>query len=945
MALLTGSRLGPYEVTALIGAGGMGEVYQARDTRLNRDVALKILPDTFAANPQRLARFKREAQVLASLNHPNVAAIYGVEESAGVQALVLELVDGPTLADRIKDGPLPVGECLGIARQIAGALEAARNQGVIHRDLKPANIKVRPDGTVKVLDFGLAKVAVRELVGQVSSEAPTDTIAETHEGVIVGTVAYMSPEQARGQPLDQRTDIWAFGCVLYETLSGRSAFGGGTISDTIVRILDREPDWDAVPRVTPRPVRELLRHCLRKEMQYRLADIGVARLQLEQAVVHTARRRIASPRLGTAAAIILTLMLLAVLWWRPWNTWLIQRVTSTEQASSPSVQREPVAILIAGFQDATDDADFDGTVELTVKRALEGASFIFVHDRQGLGRTLGLRPPETLDDATAQEIAVKQGIAVVLSGAVKSEGRGYKLSIRAVRSANQGLIVDTQDSASSKQGVLAAATTLAARIRRALGDSELDSAQRSELATLSATPFNVIREYAGALEAASRSRFDDAQKRFSNALALDPKFGLGYAGMATTLRNLDRHEDAKKYVNDAIEQLDGMTQRERLRTRGLASFMTSNYESCVKDYSELVARYPGEAPARNNLALCSSYLRDWPGALAQMRELVKTFPRRALYRTNLAFYLSYATDFQAAEQEALALQDQDVFGLLALALAQVGQGQLTQAAATYRALGAIGNEERSIAASGLGDLAVHEGRFGDAIGTLDRGAADDLASKNSDRAAKKLVALAYAQLSRGQTRLATAAADKALAHSQLGSIRFRAARVYVASGAVGKARTEAARISLGTFLSSRPGESATGHAAEAEAYAKIVEAELALASDDPRLAIKLLTEANTARDTWLGHFTLGLAFLKVPAFAQAAAEFDLCVRRRGEVTALFFDEEPTYGLFPPALYYQGLARQGLNRADFAESFRAYLSLRGKSTEDPIVRDIQKRLSS
>ena len=226
MSLAIGDRLGPYEVLSALGAGGMGEVYRARDATLKRDVALKILPDGFALDQERLARFKREAQVLASLNHSNIAAIYGFEESNGLQALVLELVEGPTLADRIGLGPIPVNEAIPIARQIAEALEAAHEQGIVHRDLKPANVKLRPDGTVKVLDFGLAK-SLEPVVGRSGDVAASPTItspAMTAMGIILGTAAYMSPEQAKGQPADKRSDVWAFGALLYEMLSGRRAF-------------------------------------------------------------------------------------------------------------------------------------------------------------------------------------------------------------------------------------------------------------------------------------------------------------------------------------------------------------------------------------------------------------------------------------------------------------------------------------------------------------------------------------------------------------------------------------------------------------------------------------------------------------------------------------------------------------------------------------------------
>jgi eukaryotic-like serine/threonine-protein kinase len=285
MTLQPGNRLGPYEIQSPLGAGGMGEVYRATDTRLKRDVALKLLPESFARDLDRLARFQREAEVLASLNHPNIAAIYGVEESNGTRALVMELVEGPTLADRIAQGPIPLDETLAIAKQIAEAFEAAHERGIIHRDLKPANIKVRPDGTVKVLDFGLAK-ALEPMAARVDATAsPTITSPAmmTGVGALLGTAAYMSPEQARGKAVDKRSDIWAFGAVLFEMLTGRRAFGGAEVSDTLAAVSRDEPDWRLLPTDTPAAVRRLLRRCLRKDAKERLHDISDARIEMQDA--------------------------------------------------------------------------------------------------------------------------------------------------------------------------------------------------------------------------------------------------------------------------------------------------------------------------------------------------------------------------------------------------------------------------------------------------------------------------------------------------------------------------------------------------------------------------------------------------------------------------------------------------------------------------------------
>ena len=282
MPLSPGTRLGHYDVVALIGEGGMGQVRQATDTQLARQVALKILPDAFAADPDRLARFKREAQILASLNHPNIAQIHGIEEAEGTRALVLELVEGPTLADRIARGAMPIEDALPIAHQIAEALEAAHEAGVIHRDLKPANIKVREDGTVKVLDFGLAKALDPNPEGD-PSQSPTLTAAATQMGAILGTAAYMSPEQAAGQMSDKRSDAWSFGVVLYEMLTGQRLFTGETVSHVLAKVLDRELDLSALTTSTPPPIRRLLRRCLERKPKRRLSDLGEALSHLEEA--------------------------------------------------------------------------------------------------------------------------------------------------------------------------------------------------------------------------------------------------------------------------------------------------------------------------------------------------------------------------------------------------------------------------------------------------------------------------------------------------------------------------------------------------------------------------------------------------------------------------------------------------------------------------------------
>jgi Tol biopolymer transport system component/predicted Ser/Thr protein kinase len=304
MPLAPGSRIGPYEVTGALGAGGMGEVYRARDARLNRDVAVKVLPDLLAADAERLARFTREAQTLASLNHPNIAGIYGIEE----RAIIMELVEGDDLSDRISRGAMPVDEALAIARQIIEALEAAHDLGIVHRDLKPANIKIRHDGTVKVLDFGLAKALNADHAGSSADAAasPTLTARATQAGVIIGTAAYMSPEQARGRAVDKRTDVWAFGCVLFEMLSGTKAFQGEDATEIIAAVVKTEPAWQALPATLPSNVRTVVMRCLAKDRKARLPDLSVVRYLLDGTIPSADPPR-RSSRVWQAAAAVLAL--------------------------------------------------------------------------------------------------------------------------------------------------------------------------------------------------------------------------------------------------------------------------------------------------------------------------------------------------------------------------------------------------------------------------------------------------------------------------------------------------------------------------------------------------------------------------------------------------------------------------------------------------------------
>jgi serine/threonine protein kinase/Tol biopolymer transport system component len=386
-ASLVGRTLGVYQIQQRLGAGGMGEVYRAHDTRLRRDVTVKILPRLFTRDADRLARFEREARIVAALNHPHIGAIYGVEEADGVPALILEFIAGETLADRLRRGALPVDECLGLAGQIAEALEAAHERHIVHRDLKPANINVTPDGVVKVLDFGLAKAMADESEPSDQSESPTLTAAATRDGIILGTAAYMSPEQARGRPIDRRTDMWAFGAVLYEMLTGRRAFEGDTVSDTIARVLTTEPDWTALPPQTPFRVRTLLRRCLAKDRKLRLDSATAVRLDLLDASsspTESGTARDTSTRRRVVASAIVAAVMGASL--TAWGMWALRR--------SPTTPAAPVVRF------ALPPPPGDEEVNAPLGLALTPDGRHLVYAAEVAGDSLMIRPLDQLDATT-----------------------------------------------------------------------------------------------------------------------------------------------------------------------------------------------------------------------------------------------------------------------------------------------------------------------------------------------------------------------------------------------------------------------------------------------------------------------------------------------------------------------------------------------------------------
>jgi len=819
-------------------------------------------------------------------------------------------VQGDDLAsDLRRDGRIPVPVALRVARQIAAGLQAAHEAGVVHRDLKPANIMItrsQEDVYAQIMDFGIS--------------ASTE---EAMSGGLIGTLEYMAPEQGAGLAVDARADIYAFGLIVYEMLAGPRPVTARSPQQRFElmqqRCRDGLPSIRSVEPSVPAPLDAVVMRCLERDPAARFQtthELVAALTALDDhgELIPIARKL--TPGLVAASVAVVALLLS--------GTYYVTKVMNQVAKA-----HEPVSVVIADFENRTPDPAFNRTLEPMLRRALEGAGFISAYDRNAVTRTLGMQIPERFNDAAAKDVARKQGLGVVLAGFVEPQGSGYRVSMNASETVSGKVVTSAQATAASRQDVLEVANKLVTRVRSALGDSSSESQQMNAMVSLSTTNLDVVRHYADAQDAAASNKFELARDEAKQAVTIDPKFGIGYQLLAVVSRNLGNTQEAENYIKQAYSYVDSMTERERYSTRGFYYRVTGDYQKCVSEYGQLIARYAADVIGHNQRALCLSQLRDMKGAVEEMRSVVAILPKRVLFRDNLALYRNYATDFAGAEKEIGQIPEPDTYGTLALALSQLGQGRFAEATTTYEHLATIDALGASFATMGLGDLAALQGRFGEAVQILRRGADKEKADGGPDRAAAKLLAASNAELARGNKRAAIAAAQEAMAVSKVVKVRFLAARTFIEAGDLAAAKPIITDLGL-------------EFQAEPQAYAKILEGDLVLNGGDPRVAVRVVEEANKLLDTWIGHFYLGRAYLQAGRLPEADSEFDRCLTRRGEALSLFLDEEPTFAFLPAVYYYQGLVREGLKTEKFADSYRAYLAIRGASKEDPLVSDVQKR---
>jgi len=621
-------------------------------------------------------------------------------------------------------------------------------------------------------------------------------------------------------------------------------------------------------------------------------------------------------------------------------------------ALAPPAVHENVALFIADFTNRTGDTSFDHALERVTKLALEQAAFISAFDSGQAGQlgvasddadknnADGIALSDGIDEQEAQKIAQRQALGFFVSGSVEQQDSRYVISMRAREAITGKTLFEDKITAANKDKVLSAATDLATSVRAALGDDTSDETKRFAMEKLSATTLEAVKEYATAMEFLSNNNSTEAFKHFEAATSLDKEFGLAWAGMAVTKDNLREPEAAEKFMETALAKIDRMTEREKYRTRALSFNLRGNRDKCIEEYGELIRRFPADVSAHNNRASCLSQMRNLKGAVDEQWQAVNILPKRPMYRNNLAVHLVYGGEFEKSEGQVREVQKLDAASdtsFVILAFTQIGRGQSAEALDTYKKLEGLATTEprrapliMSKATSGQADVALYEGRYKDAARFLEQGAAADLSANNKDRAAVKLAELAYTHLQQGQKQQAIAAAEKALANSQNFRVRFLAGLAFATAGQ----ETRAKEVMASLAAEVQP---------ELRAYARIIEGEVTLQGGNARAAIPLLTDANGLLDTWIGRFELGKAYLEAGMFTEAQSEFDRCLTRRGEALALFLDENPTFGFFPPVHYYMGRTLQGMKSSGFADHYRTYLAIREKAGEDPLIAEARKQL--
>ncbi|HEU4414990.1 MAG TPA: tetratricopeptide repeat protein, partial [Candidatus Angelobacter sp.] len=596
----------------------------------------------------------------------------------------------------------------------------------------------------------------------------------------------------------------------------------------------------------------------------------------------------------------------------------------------------PIRVLLADFNNTTADSVFDGTLESSFALALEGAPFISSYNRSQAHNTLAKVKPGAvqLDEENARLVAVREGVNVVISGAVQKEGDRYKIECKAEDPVNAATLGTASAGAVPKSGVLQAVTELAGKMRKLLGDTTPDSVRKQQEETVTSSSLEAVHEYALGQNLQFAGKWEDALAHYKEAVKLDANMGRAYAGMAVMSSNLGRKTDSEQYYQGAMAHIDRMTDREKFRTRGGYYLMTRQPEKAIEEYNALVQQYPADTVGAPNLALAYFYSRDMAKAMQMGRRAADAAPKVLAHRHNYALYSIYAGQYAEGAKAGQQVLDQDpkeIDAMRALAMGQTGLGDLAAATATYHRMEAVSAFGASVATTGLADLAAYQGKNSEAIALLTKGIATDLAGKDQNSAATKSIGLAQAYLAQGDKAKAIASADQAIKLSPDPSTLMAAGDLYVTTNDLGRAGKVISQLS--SRIEPEP-----------QIYSNLLTGSIALKKGQIKEAIDSFEKAQKVSNTWLGHLYLGKAYLQSGSFTEADSEFDLCLRRRGEASAVFLDDMPTFRLLPALYYYLGRAQEGLKSPAAQESYRTFLKMQPEASGE-LASDARHRLQS
>jgi eukaryotic-like serine/threonine-protein kinase len=956
MRLSSGTKVGRYEIRSVLGAGGMGEVYLAEDTKLDRKVALKTLPVEVAANQDRMRRFVQEAKAASALNHPNIVTIHEIDQADSVPFITIEFIDGETLRERMANGPLTLTEVLDIATQIASALSAAHAAGIVHRDIKPENVMLRHDGIVKVLDFGLAKLSERRLPDWVAAEAATRAAVNTEQGVVMGTVAYMSPEQARGRALDARSDIWSLGVVLYGMVAGHAPFEGETSSHVIVSILEHEPPLPVRVASAPTELQRIVRKCLAKEPDERyqtardlLIDLKNLRRQLDlQSELERSTARTAAPSTqagraalthpfdgrsrsptaindatpaGEAGARHTSSVEYLVTGIKHHKKSAILTATLATVAIAASILfphfrgagalTEKDTILLTDFVNTTGDAVFDGTLKqaLTVQLGQSPFLNIFSEERvRGALRFMGRSPDERVTRDVGREICQRQGLKAMFVGSIASLGNHYVITLEAINEQTADAIAREQAEAETKEQVLHVLGDAATKVREKLGES-LQSIQKFDTPIEQGTTSSLqaLKAFSLGVEQQLKGRYLDAIPFLKRATEIDPNFALAYARMASMYYNSGLYDLAADASQKAYELRDRVSERERFYiSAGYYDNVTRELENYLETLELWKRTYPNHAAPPNNLALKYIELGQFDHALEEARDAIRLNPNSASGYSLLATAFLGLNRFDEAKAvigQALA-QGLDT-SAMRRTLYRIAFAQNDTATMQQQIEWAKGKADEYVAQNWQADNAVFSGQFrratqfaNDAFESAERHGLKDVAAQIAAGIAARDARLGDCRRVKEQTAKALS-----ISHSQLTMIP--AGSALAGCGEVGPAQTITdeliRRFPKDTLLN--------------KVSLPLVQARLELHRGNPAQAIQFLAATKPYERYALFEIAdlRGQVYLRQQRGADAAAEFQKILDNRGWQT--------TSPLYP--LAHLGLARAAVLQGNTAGARTAY----------------------